>query len=326
MSIAQPFWLLLLLVLPVLIRRAGKRPHAAMHWSDAVPKSMGQTWRTRAVALLPGMRWIAIGLLILAMARPQRHWVEQKIQAEALDIVLSMDISLSMLSRDFDPDRLTVSKRVASAFVSNRPYDRIGLVAFSAEAFTQVPLTTDKQMLKVLINELKPGILEHGTAIGMGLATAVNRLRESSANSRIVILLTDGDNNAGYISPQQAAEMARAVGVRVYTIGIGTEGLVLTPEGQNPDGSFFFAPRYTRFDTKLLQEMARATGGTFFRAESAEDLAGVYQEIDRMEKTKIEYTENYKTNELFVWPAGLAIILILLELLLRFVFLRSITV
>ena len=170
------------------------------------------------------------------------------------------------------------------------------------------------------------GILEHGTAIGMGLATGVNRLRESPAASKVVILLTDGENNAGYIQPLQAAEMARALGVRVYTIGIGTEGMVLTPEGINPDGSYFFAMRYTKFDTKLLQEMARLTQGKFFRARTVEDLAGVYDEIDRLEKTKIEYSENYHTDELFIWPAGLAIALLLLEILLRYFALRTITV
>lgn len=329
MALAQPFWLILLFFLILLVRRhraTRGRQHAAFQLSQGIPAGLGQTWRTRAARLLPYLRWLALALLIVAMARPQRHWIERKVKADAIDIVLAMDVSLSMLSRDFSPDRLSVAKLVAVDFVEKRPYDRIGLVAFSAEAFTQCPLTTDKVVVQNFIRELKPGILEHGTAIGMGLATAVNRLRESPAASKVVILLTDGENNAGYIQPLQAAEMARALGVRVYTVGIGTEGMVLTPEGINPDGSYFFAMRYTKFDTKLLQEMARLTQGKFFRARTVEDLAGVYDEIDQLEKTKIEFSENYHTDELFIWPAGLAIALLLLEILLRYFALRTITV
>jgi Ca-activated chloride channel family protein len=331
MSLSQPFWLLLLLFLPLLVqryRRTRGRQHAAFQLSHRVPAAMGQTWRTQTARLLPVVRWVALALLVVAMARPQRHWIEQQVKADAIDIVLALDVSLSMLSRDFEPDRLTVAKLVASDFVEKRPYDRIGLVAFSAEAFTQCPLTTDKKVVQTYIRDLKPGILEHGTAIGLGLATAVNRLRESPAASKVVILLTDGENNVPNQVPQplQAAEIARTLGVRVYTIGIGTEGNVLTPEGQNPDGSYFFAYRFTKFDTQLLQEISLRTRGKFYRSESAEDLAGIYAEIDQLEKTKIEFTENYHTDELFIWPAGLAIALLLLEILLRYFALRTITV
>jgi Ca-activated chloride channel family protein len=267
---------------------------------------------------------MALLVLIVAMARPQLKWNEEKIKADALDIVLSMDISPSMLSRDFEPDRLIVSKQVAADFVENRPHDRIGLVAFSAEAFTQCPLTTDKKVVKSFIQELTVGRLEDGTAIGMGLATAVNRLKDSPSKSKVVVLITDGENNAGYIAPMQAAEMAKTLGIRVYTVGIGTEGVVMSPAQRNPDGSYSFAPRYMRFDTELLKEMAALTGGKFYRARTERDLKYIYGEIDRLEKTKIEVSTIRRTTDYFHWFIGAAVVLLLLELLAAWLFLRSV--
>lgn len=260
------------------------------------------------------------------MARPQRNWTEEKVKADALDIMLAIDISPSMLSRDFDPDRLAVAKKVAVDFVEKRPYDRMGLVAFSAEAFTQCPLTTDRRVVQQFINELQIGRLADGTAIGMGLATAVNRLKDSPSKSKVVILLTDGENNAGYISPMQAAEIAKTLGVRVYTVGIGTEGVVMSPAQRNMDGSYEFAPRMMEFDTELLRQIADQTNGRFYRAYSERDLEGIYEEIDRLEKTKIEVTAYRRSSELFHWLLGAAVILLCIDLLLRWGLLKSVTV
>ena len=259
------------------------------------------------------------------MARPQRKWEEEKIKTNALDIVLSMDISPSMLSKDFEPDRLAVSKRVATEFVSKRPHDRIGLVAFSAEAFTQCPLTTDRRVVQAFINELTVGRLEDGTAIGMGLATAVNRLKDSPSRSKLVVLLTDGENNAGYITPLKAAEIAQTLGIRVYAVGIGTEGIVMSPAQRNPDGSYSFAQRFMKFDTRLLEEIAAKTGGKFYRAFSARDLEAIYAEIDRLEKTTIEVSTVRRTTDYFNWLIGAAVILLLAEILGTWWWLRSVT-
>ncbi len=283
------------------------------------------SFRTKIRSKLPWLRWLALFLLVIALARPQRKWEEEKIKADALDIVLSMDISPSMLSKDFEPDRLTVAKTVAADFVAKRPHDRIGLVAFSAEAFTQCPLTTDRRVVQTFINELTVGRLDDGTAIGMGLATAVNRLKDSPSRSKIVVLLTDGENNAGYIAPLKAAEIAQTLGVRVYTVGIGTEGVVVSPAQRNPDGSYSFAPRFMKFDTQLLEEIAATTGGKFYRAFSARDLEAIYAEIDRLEKTKIEVSTVRRTTDYFHWFIGAAVVLLLIEILGIWGIFRSVT-
>ncbi|MFN0037168.1 MAG: vWA domain-containing protein [Saprospiraceae bacterium] len=323
MSLAAPFWLLLLLPLAWLTWRRREGISLRMPYSG---EPFGKhSIRTKTRAKLPMLRWLALAFLVAAMARPQRKWEEEKIKADALDIVLSMDISPSMLSKDFDPDRLSVAKRVAADFAGKRPHDRIGLVAFSAEAFTQCPLTTDRRVVQTFINELTVGRLEDGTAIGMGLATAINRLKDSPSRSKIVVLLTDGENNAGYISPLKAAEIAQSLGVRVYTVGIGTEGVVMSPAERNPDGSYSFAPRFTKFDTQLLEEMAAATGGKFYRAVSEGDLEAIYAEIDRLEKTKIEISTVRRTTDYFHWFIGAAVFLLLIEILGVWGLLRSAT-
>ena len=285
----------------------------------------GKTWRSRVRPWWQGLRWVALALLVLAMARPQKKWQEEKIKADALDIVLAIDISPSMLSKDFDPDRLSVAKKVAVAFVEKRPHDRIGLVAFSAEAFTQCPLTNDRKVVQAFIRELTVGRLEDGTAIGMGLATAINRLKDSPSRSKIVILLTDGENNAGYITPMQAADIALSMGVRVYTVGIGTDGIVMSPAQRNPNGSYMFAPRQMAFDTELLEQIAEMTKAKFYRAYSERDLAGIYAEIDRLEKTKIEITSVQRTKDYFEWFVAIAVALLLLELVGKWSVLRSLT-
>ena len=285
----------------------------------------GKTWRSRVRPHWQWLRWAALVCLVLAMSRPQRKWQEEKVKADALDIVLALDISPSMLSKDFDPDRLSVAKKVAADFVENRPHDRIGLVAFSAEAFTQCPLTNDRKVVQTFIRELTVGRLEDGTAIGMGLATAINRLKDSPSRSKLVILLTDGENHSGYITPLQAADIALSLGVRVYTVGIGTEGIVMSPAQRNPDGSYVFAPRRMAFNTELLEQIASITKGKFYRAYSERDLAGIYAEIDRLEKTKIEVSAVQRTKDYFEWFVALAVALLLLELLGKWSVLRSVT-
>ncbi len=326
MIFAQPLWLLLSLTLiPLTLRLRGGSTGSLRMPLGSVPGS-GSTWRSRLVPYMPWLRLVALMLLVVAMARPQRKWQEQKVMADAVDIMLAMDISPSMLSKDFNPDRLAVAKHVAVDFVEKRPYDRLGLVAFSAEAFTQCPLTTDRRVVQAFIRDLQPGRLEDGTAIGMGLATAVNRLKDSPARSRIVILLTDGENNAGLeIPPMRAAEIAQSLGVRVYTVGIGTEGIVTSPAMRNPDGSYEFAPRMMYFDTELLRQMAGLTGGKFYRAYSEQDLEGIYEEIDRLEKTTIQVTTLRRTTDWYHWFAGVAVVFLLLEIVLRRWLLRAAT-
>ena len=327
MILAAPLWLLLLLPLGGIYwreRRRAERGIALRLPQDNTPFG-GSTWRAWARRRLPQLRWIALAFLVLAMARPQKKWEQEKVKADAVDIVLSLDISPSMLSKDFDPDRLAVAKRVAIEFVEKRPYDRLGLVAFSAEAFTQCPLTTDRRVVQALIRELQVGRLEDGTAIGMGLATAVNRLKDSQSRSKVVILLTDGENNAGYIAPMQAAEIAQTLGVRVYTVGIGTEGIVMSPSQRLPDGTYAFAPRHMTFDTELLRQIAEVTNAKFYRAYSEQDLQGIYDEIDRLEKTRIEVSTVRRTTDYFHWLIAAAVAFLLLEILGRWWLLRTVT-
>lgn len=331
MTFADPLWLLLFLFVPVLIWRYGRtvrRRYVSLQVPIAYALGTRRTWRTQLRRTLPIFRWSALGFLAVGMARPQRLWQEEKIKAEAVDIVLTMDISPSMLTKDFQPDRLTVSKKLASEFVEKRPHDRLGLVAFSAEAFTNCPLTADREVVKNFIRTLQIGKLEDGTAIGMGLATAVNRLKDSPAASKIVIFLTDGENTVpnAYIQPLDAAEIARALGVRVYTIGIGTDGQALAPVARDSyTGQYEFDLRETHLNTELLQKIAAMTGGQSYRAFDAEDLKNIYAEIDRLEKTEIEVTTQQRKTELFHWFASVAAVLLCLEMLLRWLLLRSFT-
>ena len=274
--------------------------------------------------LLPILRMLCLGALIIAMARPQEVFKEEDITADGIDILLVMDLSSSMLAQDFRPDRLEVSKRVAAEFVDKREYDRIGLAVFAGEAFTQCPLTTDHRVLKEFLANLQCGILEDGTAIGMGLATAINRLKDSDAKSKVVILLTDGDNNAGYIKPITAAEIGREYNVKVYTIGVGSRGKALAPVSRRSDGQYIFGLATVQIDEQLLERIAEMTGGKYFRATSAKALEKIYQDIDRLEKTKIETTTIKRESERFHPFALWGMLFLIFELLLRYTFLRSI--
>lgn len=269
------------------------------------------------------LRLLALALIILAAARPQSSTSWQNVTTEGIDIVLAMDISSSMLARDFEPNRLQASKEVALKFIDDRPNDRIGLVIYSGETFTQVPLTTDHAKLKSLLEEVENGMIKDGTAIGMGLANAVNRLKESKAKSKVVILLTDGENTAGSIPPITAAEIAKTFGVKVYTIGVGTNGKAPMPV-QDVFGRIHYQPMDVRIDEATLTKIADITGGKYFRATNNEKLVKVYNEIDQLEKTIIEETQYEKKSEEFWWFALAASCLLIVEFLTRNLYLRGI--
>lgn len=272
--------------------------------------------------LIPLKRALAFALLVVALARPQSSLKEENISTEGIDIVLTMDISGSMKARDLQPDRLEAAKQVAIDFVSGRPNDRIGLVVFAGESFTQTPLTTDHAMLKRMISEMKEGLVEDGTAIGMGLATAANRLKESEAKSKVIILVTDGENNAGFIDPLTAADIAMQYGLRVYTIGVGTIGTA--PYPFQVGGRVVYQNIEVKIDEDLLKKIADRTGGKYFRATDNKSLKRIYDEIDTMEKTKIKIASIQRKSEEFHPFALGALVLFLLEMLVRYLFLRSV--
>ena len=271
------------------------------------------------------LRAAAFALLVVALARPQD--VEQNVRTntEGIDIMLAIDVSGSMLARDFKPDRITAAKEVAGSFIADRYGDRIGLVAFAGEAFTQSPLTTDQGTLQTLLARIRSGLIEDGTAIGNGLATAINRLRESEAKSKVIILLTDGVNNRGEIAPQTAAEIAKAQGIRVYTIGVGTEGMAPYPAVDiygTPTGGTVMAK--VEIDEKTLRSIAEQTGGQYFRATDKEKLKAVYDEINQLEKSKIEVMKHISYHELFLTWALAALGLLFTEFLLSNLVLKRI--
>ena len=263
-----------------------------------------------------------LSLIITCLARPQSSNSWQNQTVEGIDIMIALDMSSSMLARDFQPDRLGAAKSVAIEFISGRMFDRIGLVVFSAESFTQCPLTTDRAVLINLFQNLQPGLLEDGTAIGLGLANAVSRLKDSEAKSKVVILLTDGENNRGEIAPITAAEIAKTFGIRVYTIGIGTMGMAPYPI-QTPFG-IQIRDIEVKIDEKTLQEIANITDGKYFRATDNKTLIAIYKEIDRLERTKIENKEYSKKNEEYRKYAIGALVLALLAMILQFVVFRHI--
>lgn len=318
-------WLLLLLV-PVaalyIYREAkGLRPYLLV--SSATPWKYRGGGVKRAARHLPFiLRMVALAAMIVAIARPRSSSSFERIDTEGIDIVLALDVSTSMLARDFTPDRIGAAKDIAIQFIAERPSDRIGVVVFAGESYTQSPLTTDRATLINLIKEIETGIIEDGTAIGNGLATAVARLKDSQAPSRVVILLTDGVNNSGEISPQMAAEIAKTYGVRVYTIGVGAEGTapypVMTPFGID------IQQVEVQIDEPLLQDIAQQTEGKYFRATDNTKLLEIYGEINKMEKTRtlVDSFPIYK--ELFMNFALAALAALVLELILRMFVTRQI--
>lgn len=271
------------------------------------------------------IRLIALAFLIIAMAKPRSSNVSTRTSStQGIDIVLSIDVSASMLARDLQPNRLDALKEVAAEFIKGRPTDRIGLVVYAGESFTLTPVTSDKNIVLAALEDLRYNtVLESGTAIGMGLATSVNRLKESNAKSKVIILLTDGVNNSGFIDPKIASELAVEYGIKTYTIGLGSNGMALSPIGILPNGQFQYGMARVEIDEKLLQEIASTTGGKYYRATDNEKLEEIYEEIDSLEKTEIEefkftnYEERFRP---FLLIAGF---LLIMELLLRFTIFRS---
>jgi Ca-activated chloride channel homolog len=326
-TFAEPLFLYLLIAIPAMIAfyilkqqsvTASLRMPGLQSFAQA-----GITFRNYLRHILFALRTIALTLLIIVLARPQKTDKFQDISTEGIDIVLTQDISGSMLARDFRPDRLEASKNIATEFISGRPYDRIGLVVFSGESFTQCPLTTDHAVLINLLREIQSGMIEDGTAIGMGLATAVNRIKDSKAKSKVIILLTDGVNNRGEIAPATAAGIAKTFGIRVYTIGVGTQGMAPYPV-QTPYG-MQYQDMPVEIDEAILQEIAQNTGGKYFRATDNEKLIQVYREIDKLEKSKIDVRQFSRKEEKFLFPAILAFCMLIFEITARNTIFKNLT-
>lgn len=324
-AFAHPWVLWGLLVLPLLafwyVRRFG-RITAGLRFSSLLPfRDVRPTPRERLRHVPFALRLAGIALLIVALARPQSSMEGENITTEGIDIVLVLDISGSMLAEDFRPNRIEAAKTVASRFIDGRRNDRIGLVIFSGQSFTQCPMTLDYRVLKNLLRQVKSGMVEDGTAIGMAIAQAVNRLKDNEARSRVMILLTDGMNNRGEIDPITATQIAQSFGIRAYTIGVGTMGTAPYPV-QTP-----FGVRYqnvpVEIDEKTLQTIAAMTGGQYFRATNNRSLQQIYDEIDQMEKTRIEVTQYRSTTELFYGWALAGLLALLLEWLLAGTILRK---
>ena len=318
--------LLWLLVIPVLLvlhyiylELSERHPHLRV--STSVPwMASGRSFMAMLRHVPFILRIFALSMIIVSIARPRSSEEMERVDTEGIDIILAMDVSTSMLARDLTPDRINASKDIAIEFIAQRPTDRMGIVVFAGESFTQCPLTTDRATLINLMKDVQTDLIEDGTAIGNGLATAVARMKDSDAKSRVVILLTDGVNNRGEISPQMAAEIAKTYGVRVYTIGVGKEGMapypVVTPWGVEVQNV------KVEIDEKLLAEIAESTGGRYFRATDNTKLAEIYSEINKMEKARTTVDSFPVYKELFGMYALLALIAILLELMLNWFVIR----
>lgn len=326
MTFLYPKLLFLLLFIPLLIAWyvwRGRKEHASLLTPSLSLLAGKRGWRTRLVHLPFFLRIIALSLLIIALARPQTYGAWSEEDTEGIDIVLTMDISGSMLAMDFAPNRVEAAKQVAANFIASREHDNIGLVAFSGESFTASPLTTDHAQLLNRLAGLYPGMIEDRTAIGLGLVTAVNRLRDSKADSKVIILLTDGSNNAGDISPQMAADLAKALNITVHAIGMGTLAGEAPIAVQGPFGGTSVQAMPVDIDEPTLREIVNKTGGVYFRATDNTNLEQIYKEIDKLEKTKL-HTRNYQTvSERFTLFALIALLLLLLEFLLRHTILRT---
>ncbi|MCM4171164.1 VWA domain-containing protein [Arenibacter sp. TNZ] len=325
-SFANPqfFWLLLLLPVAMLWYFFKRREQtASLKISSIKGFSKGSILPKLKHALF-FMRLLALAAIIVALARPQTEDISTKTKTtKGIDIVMAIDVSSSMLAKDLKPYRLAALKKVAADFINERPNDRIGLVAYAGESYTKTPITSDKSIVLRALDEITYGQLNDGTAIGMGLATSVNRLKESKALSKVIILLTDGVNNSGFIEPQTAAELAVEYGIKTYTIGLGTNGNAMSPIAYNADGSFRYGMREVEIDEDLLKSIAETTGGQYFRATDNKKLEAIYDEINKLEKTEVEEFKYYKYEEKFRPWIYLAGVLLLLEWLARITLFKS---
>lgn len=321
------FWLFLVLPIAIawlFIKR--KQQSATLKISSIGGFKSTKSILAKLKPYLNVLRIIALSSLIIALARPRTVDISNQTKTtKGIDIVMAIDLSSSMLAKDLRPNRMEALKQVASNFVDARPNDRIGVVVYAAEAYTKTPVTSDKAIVKEAISDIKyDKVLQDGTGIGMGLTTAVNRLKESKAKSKIIILLTDGVNNAGFIEPETASEIAKEYGIKVYTIGLGSNGMAEFPYAYAPNGrDFLYKMMPVEIDQELMKTIARNTGGKYFRASSNSKLESIYNEINKLETTEIEELKFYDYDEKFrplVWIAG---ILLLLEIVLRNTIFRS---
>lgn len=317
MSIARPMLLLLLLAIPLLWVMRARRKRVVARYSDIGPLSAPDLQRRWVSMLPPALRSVTIGVWIFAAAGPRIGEGMSEITSEGIAIVLAIDISSSMLAEDFTPsNRLDVAKEQSIAFIHGRNFDRIGLVLFAAEALTQVPITVDYAVLEEYVNRSRVGELEDGTAIGTAIATAANRLRRAPGISKVIVLLTDGENNRGTIDPRTAAEAAGKLGIRLYTVGVGTDGEARMPIGRGPLGQTRYQTLPVQIDEQLLRDVASVTGGRYFRATDAEALNRIFRQIDELEKTPVTVTRYTDFDEIYEPFILFGFVTLLLELLL----------
>ncbi|MFM9825756.1 vWA domain-containing protein [Flavobacterium sp.] len=320
------FWLFLLIPIAIAWLYL-KRNQSSTTLKISSLKGFGsnKSFLARLRPFLDVLRLLALSSLIIAMARPRTVDVSNKTKTtKGIDIVMAVDVSGSMLAKDLKPNRMEALKRVAADFVEQRPNDRIGLVVYASEAYTKTPVTSDKAVIEDAINSIKyDNVLKDGTGIGMGLATAVNRLKDSKAKSKVIILLTDGVNNGGFIEPETAADIAKQYGIKVYTIGIGTNGMAEFPYAIAPNGQFLFQMMQVEIDEQLLRSIARKTDGKYFRATSNSKLAEIYESINKLETTEIEELKFYDYDEKFRPFVWLTVLLLLVEIGLRNTVYRS---
>jgi len=322
----EMFWLLLLLPIAIFwYIITNKKQTAELKISSLKGFKITNSWTPKFKHVLFVFRLFALALIIMAIARPQTVDVSTRTKTtRGIDIVMAIDVSASMLAKDLSPNRLEALKEVAAEFIKGRPNDRIGLVEYAGESYTRTPITSDKSIILRSLREIKYNtIIESGTAIGSGLATAVNRLKDSKAKSKVIILLTDGVNNSGFIDPKIASELAVEYGIKAYTIGLGTNGTALSPIGILPNGDFQYGRVQVEIDEALLEEIAEVTGGKYFRATNNEKLEEIYGEINKLEKTDIDEFKYYNYQEKFRPLVLLAAILLLMEFLLRATVFRS---
>ena len=320
------FWLLLLLPLALLwYFFKNKKQTAELKISSLKGFKVTNSWLPKVKHVLFALRLISLTFLIIAIARPRTVDVSTKTKTtRGIDIVMAIDVSASMLAKDLQPNRLQALKKVAAEFIKGRPNDRIGIVEYAGESYTKTPITSDKNIVLQALNDIRFNkIIEGGTAIGMGLGTSVNRLKDSKAKSKVIILLTDGVNNSGAMNPKIASELAVEFGIKTYTIGLGTNGMALSPIGIKQNGQFQYGRVKVEIDEALLKEIADVTGGKYFRATNNKKLAEIYDEINKLEKTEIEEFKFYNYEEKFRWFVWVAGILLLFELLLRITVFRS---